>query len=670
MTATRAGREAQSGRLLTEIYPPRWASPPPPSPARGRGRRAPAVAPEAPPLAAPPRAPRRAGAGSVAPELTESKRLELIDTFLALLEGLYAHLPLKRAMYALDPLQRLRLLGKGAADMEESAFNYELAGIITRLRDAHTRYVGPTRYAGSVATLPFLVESYGRLPTTRYIVSKVASDRSLIGDRSFVPGVELLWWNGVPIDRAVDVYADLETAGRPDSRRARALESLTLRSLQYGPPPDERWVVVGYRDLNRTEREVKIPWRVVRPGRASTAGRARIASARRYALDPARESARRAKKLLFAWTMWDAERRAVAPTPRRRARTGSSGKEWIDTRFQDAVAASPVTTSSGKFGYMRLWTFDVADDGPYLEEVIRLLGKLPHQGLIIDLRANPGGLIWAAERLLQLFGPQPISPTRFSLLATPLTRAMARAGQNEAELGPWRASLEEALATGEPYSLALPITPPELCNDIGQVYGGPVVAVVDANTYSAGDLFAAGFYDNGLGILVTVGEATGGGGANVWWPDQVQEALLGTGEFEQLPLPAGTGYSISVRRATRGAGEAVGAPIEDVGVRGHRLYAMTRTDLIEGNRDLLNFCGRLLASSPSTLLQIASVGKGAPTVRVTTRGLDRLDFYLDGRPAGWREVVDGPTTLDLPQGWHGLELQGYAADQLRQRRRL
>jgi hypothetical protein len=42
------------------------------------------------------------------------------------------------------------------------------------------------------------------------------------------------------------------------------------------------------------------------------------------------------------------------------------------------------------------------------------------------------------------------------------------------------------------------------CNDIGQIYPGPVVAVVDANTYSAGNLFASGFVDNRIGNLASV----------------------------------------------------------------------------------------------------------------------------------------------------------------------
>jgi hypothetical protein len=150
--------------------------------------------------------------------------------------------------------------------------------------------------------LPFLVEAYGPVSAPRYIVSKVATDRSLFGNnRYFEPGVEIRWWNAVPMDRAVDRHADDETGGRPDTRRARALESMTLRALQYGPPPDERWVIIGFVDLHGKDRELRIDWRVVAPRRAATSGQLSSGLGERsFGIDPAAETHRRVKKLLFA----------------------------------------------------------------------------------------------------------------------------------------------------------------------------------------------------------------------------------------------------------------------------------------------------------------------------------------------------------------------------------
>src|ERR687894_589987 len=197
----------------------------------------------------------RIGSGPAGQGLDPGERLQVLDVLIAALEGTYAHLVAKRAAYASDPVQALTLLRRRAA-----------TGIVTGLRDAHTRYSGRTPLGATVAVLPFLVEQHGPDADPHYLVSKV--DDEYVPDRGFRPGVELVSWNGVPFPRAVEIHADRETGGRPDSRRARALESLTFRALEYGPPPDELWVLLGYRTVRGRLGEVRLPWRVVAPDKA------------------------------------------------------------------------------------------------------------------------------------------------------------------------------------------------------------------------------------------------------------------------------------------------------------------------------------------------------------------------------------------------------------------
>src|SRR5262245_34075722 len=68
-----------------------------------RGRATRGATPRAGTAAAP------AARGVIAP-LTMPQREKLIDQAILMLEELYAHLPLKRALHATDPIQRLRLL--------------------------------------------------------------------------------------------------------------------------------------------------------------------------------------------------------------------------------------------------------------------------------------------------------------------------------------------------------------------------------------------------------------------------------------------------------------------------------------------------------------------------------------------------------------------------------
>jgi hypothetical protein len=512
--------------------------------------------------------------------LDGGQRVQVIDTLELVLGGAYCHLHQKRAGYAIDPVQALRLLRRHCVAMSDGEFHIALTGLVAGLRDAHTRYVGPGSLRDRVATLGFLVEQYGPYSAPRFVLSRIA-DNAGIDESTFKPGVELEWWNGIPFHRAVDLYADRETGGRPDARRARALESLTFRALDYGPPPDEHRVDIGYRTRRGAAREIRVPWRVVWPGAPATAVGPRSAASLRVAANPAAEAVRRAKKLLFAPVFWEAEQAGAV------VETGG----WLPTPMHDTLAARTLPTSRGDVGYLRIWSFDVADDDAFVAEVVRLLDQLPERGLIVDLRTNPGGLIWAAERLLQLFTDDRVTPTRFSLLASPLTRAMAESPFNRQELHQWAPSLEAAIATGELYSQPLPLTDPEWCNDLGRRYPGPVVAVVDPNTYSSGDLFAAGFADNRIGPLVCVGEGTGAGGANIWRHGQLRDALADTPFGFDTP-PADVGFTLSIRRAIR-SGPADGVPIEDLGVGGIP-YDMTERDLLDGNRDLLEFCAGLL----------------------------------------------------------------------------
>lgn len=527
-----------------------------------------------------------AAATGRAPSLDGGERLQVLDTLIGVLGGAYAHLPAKRAAYAVDPVQALTQLRRRATDLTDVDFHLALTGLVTGLRDGHTRYRGPKAARGEVAALPFLVEQYGPYHDPSFLVSKTAP--ALVDDPEFVPGVRLKRFNAVPFARAVDVYADRETGGRPDARRARALESFTFRALDYGPPPDEQEVVIDYQPRRGKERQVRMPWRAIAPGRAQTAAQPGTRAYLKLAVNPAGESVRRGKKLLFSLDAWAAEVRATPSAP---STTAKGASDWLPTCFQDNLAARAMKVGRKTVGYLRVWSFDLADHGEFVDEVARLLHELPQDGVVVDLRGNPGGLVWAAERMLQLFTNMPISPARFSLVASPLTRAMAQNPFNRLELEAWATSLDDAVSTGELWSRPLPLTDPNWCNDEKRAYPGKAVCVVDANTYSSGDLFAAGWVDHDIGPLVTVGVATGGGGANVWTDAQLRDALGGT-EHAFDPMPAGGGFTLSIRRAIR-SGVSDGIPIEDLGIGGIP-YDMTERDLLDGNVDLVAFCANLL----------------------------------------------------------------------------
>ena len=93
-----------------------------------------------------------------------------------------------------------------------------------------------------------------------------------------------------------------------------------------------------------------------------------------------------------------------------------------------------------------------------------------------------------------------------------------------------------------------------------------------------------------------------------------------------------------------------------------RLHRITRADLLERNRDLIARAAEELARRPWHALEAAVAGG---KLVATTRGIERLDIYLDDRPLP-SLAVEADTRLhsklaaDLSaDAWTVLELRGF-----------
>jgi hypothetical protein len=585
--------------------------------------------------------------------LTPMQRATLVAQAELLLDELYVHLPLKQAMHACDPLQRLRLLATRLEGMSERQFHDELLDIFTDLRDLHTNYVLPSPYAGRVAFLPFLVEDYWQGGERRYLVTKMQAGFS---HPEFRPGVTVTSWSGIPFDRAVELNADRQAGSNPDARRARGLESLTLRSLALSPMPDEDWVLVGYTDTGGTDREIRLDWQVFTPSPSPNGVDMTdpfSPAAQRMAVDARFEQVRRAKKALFNEAAMAAEHATATATGRRRAAAADDA-----TTMPDVFSFREITAPGGPYGYIRIWTFSVDDDVTFVDEFVRLAGLLPANGLVVDVRGNGGGLITAAERLLQVLTPRTVEPSRLSLRSTPATLDLVR---SQPWLALWEPSLARSVETGELYSQALPLLDPSDYNDLGQQYQGPVVLVTDSLCYSATDIFSAGFQDNGIGKILGTG-ATGAGGANVWdygLLRQLDPELFST-------LPKGASYRVSARRITR-AGDNAGVPLEDLGVVPDVTHRTTKKDLLDGNADLLKAACAILKGEPRRSLSAVVERRTATgaTLAVTSSGIDRVDVWVDDRPRATADVPgSGGTSVPVPVPVGEVRLEGFDSGEL------
>jgi Peptidase family S41 len=597
-------------------------------------------------------------------KLSSADRQVLVEQALILLEMFYVHMPLKRAMHAIDPIQRLRLLKYRLAQtsekqkMSEVSFHNEMTRIFTSLRDLHANYMLPLPYGNKTAFLPFQIEEYSEGKQRKYIVSRLVSG---FNHPAFKPGVEVQYWNGVPIEREVELNADRQAGSNIEARHARGLDSLTIRPMIVSLPPDEEWVIIGYRSLDGQQLELKQKWLVFSPEHALGAVNpdALTKEATALGIDIKTYMIQQGKKVLFAPDVVASEKRIARGETSRAA-----PPKGLETSMPNVLSARSVETRHGTYGYIRIYTFNVDDDDAFISEFIRLAKSLPQNGLIIDVRDNGGGLIYASERLLQVITPRHVKPEPVQFINTPLTYELCHRNSpsRDLDLSLWLESIEQAVKTGATFSQSFSITPEESCNNIGQVYDGPVVLITDALCYSATDIFAAGFQDHKIGPILGTSGNTGAGGANVWTHDLLKH-LMGNTDSPLKSLPKGAGMRVSIRRTLR-VHEHEGMPLEDLGVIPDYMHKMTKDDVLNGNVDLIDNAASILAKLPVYKISIDVISSNAEklTVKTQTENISRLDVFIDDRPQLSIDVINNSSEFVLKRPLreaHFLEVRGF-----------
>lgn len=696
---------------------------------------------------------------SVEGTLTQQDRILIVAQAIQMLDNFYVHRPLKEAIHAVRPIQRLRVLQRRlqqetdipVGEQDELTFHNTLTQIFNSVRDLHTSYQLPRPYRDYIAYLPFEVASFYEDGQRRYLVTRVVPGYAFAVPE-FGPGAELLYWNGMAIERAIRANADQTAGGNEAARHARGVSALTIRPMNTALPPDADFVDLEFvprgADANdpAMRRTMRQQWFVryapttvggvvavaAAPGSGTatpptTATPPAIAFAAQSSMDLGRESTARSSDLLFTEspppappaappntaagsvskvrnlglaavlgldTAADAVREArqlifesTALRELQRANVGdeifgirgSASPESVDDTvtgaeitvkvpWNAAFRARTVSINGATYGHIHIRTFYVEDADGFVQEFIRLLEQMPESGLILDVRGNGGGNIWAAERLLQTLAATEIEPERMQFIVTPGTLDLCRnnPATSQIPLHLWRPSLEEAVETGSIYSHAFPLTSRESCNAIGQKYYGPVMLIVDGNCYSATDIFAAGFQDHRIGKILGVSTNTGAGGANVWEHWLLNEALPFGWGLKLLPNQAG--LRVAIRQCLR-VGPRAGALLEDFGVVPDAVYPPTRQDVLEGDRILLAHAAELLAEQSTRSIKVAmgapdAANPGLRQISIKTRGLKRLDFFVDERPQASRDLdvnAAGEATL-TPAIRVGarLRLTGYA----------
>ncbi|PHN00731.1 S41 family peptidase [Flavilitoribacter nigricans] len=540
--------------------------------------------------------------------LRRREKLLIVEQAMLLLDQVYVHLPLKRSMYAANPLQKLKVIQTNLVRFDDhilnndNVFHREMLEVFSSLRDLHTNYILPQPYKYRYAYLPFLVEEYFDFQediSARFMITKVLGG---VEEQypDFVSGVEVLSWNNTPVEWIVNSNSRRQSGSNAAARRARGIDTLTIRPLATNASPTESVVSLEYRKPDSAEiKRADFQWVVsyFPPRFEDEEDREHTSAILANGLDYQTNAVNHVKELFFG----AADSQPVSD-------------EWIrPDHFPGLMRGKAYYPDPDKpsqmAAYIRIFSFNANSAKDFLEDFVYLYNRVYQEGmrgLILDIRGNGGGLITASEKLLERLAGDIFQPQKAQFINSDITLALCKKHDDRSpyiDLSVWQDSINLSQQTGDIYSLSFPITEikrsarfsttPKL-----QLHDGPIVLITDALCYSAADIFAAGFKDHGLGQILGIHKNTGAGGANVWSHAQLRTLMdykPEPGESNPFqPLPKGTAMRVAVRRTLRQGSDRDRMPVEDLGIRPNEDYRMTADDLTKSNVHLLKRAFALL----------------------------------------------------------------------------
>ena len=141
---------------------------------------------------------------------SDDKELAIRQAF-TLFDELYAHLPLKKAMHAVDPVQRLMVMTQRLQQMsDESEFHRQMMTTFISVQDLHTNYLLPDPYRTAVAFQPFMIDEYY--------------------DEAGIPHCSNCWMMPAPIDRLLSGIK-FDRVAVPSGRNGSSMQMITLGAI-------------------------------------------------------------------------------------------------------------------------------------------------------------------------------------------------------------------------------------------------------------------------------------------------------------------------------------------------------------------------------------------------------------------------------------------------------
>ncbi|KAI9102865.1 hypothetical protein DFS34DRAFT_692350 [Phlyctochytrium arcticum] len=458
---------------------------------------------------------------------------------------------------------------KNAGNMTNNDFSYAMARHALSLRDVHTNFLIGGQHSCYLLGTPYdfdFVTSDDIVMNPQVVVRAVSQDPEF---NAMFPPEALAIKPGDLLDtidgksfRDYWISTQNMTGGANQFGGYRqALKMLSRQDSAIFPLPSNNEIEFGFRQATGKSTMVKVP----------------------YVAQGDRQCIRDAPK-----------ERDTPPPPLPPPNPKSQGCKATKS---DIVLHTTYKAKDFTMGVIRLNSFEPGElSESEVVDVIRTLltDTLDNtDGVLLDVRVNPGGQIAIAERIIQSFTGV-TDPVQTQAINQATNRIVF--GNENLNTDAFRAdrlALQNAAPTNK-FAKPVGFRSVELLNMDGHAYLRPVAVLTDGECYSSCDFFCAGMQDNGAAIIFGEDPQTGAGGANVLDHEEELQVLAPTsfkplpfqgslGKDEDnntIPIPDTSGMRVAIRRAVR-IGRNAGKILEDVGVQVDEVIRQTPAEFAQ-----------------------------------------------------------------------------------------
>lgn len=512
--------------------------------------------------------------------LSADNRRVILQACISIIEGINPNFNIRNRFLNINPVLEMKRFLTKAPSVSNLKFHVKMKKIFNSMRNGHTRYTPPASLLNVVAGLGISIEPFVNRSTNRleFIISEVA-ESALFIHGNITLGVVVLSIDGIPVETLTKQLGRQFGASNEPSLIRFGSRSLTVRSLAFDTIPSRPAATVRYLTKIGTEESIDIPW-VYLKGFATPETETALSNARGLQADNFQSMLVQKRWILKQLT------KRISVTKQTML---LQKNDLVPHYLKQYLKAAQLTTENGTFAYLAVESFIYPPTIRAFQDLRKIISKLPRNGLIIDVRGNDGGFVNNTYMLLRTFSNVSIGTYpavgRVSRLALKYAK---RTGSPDPQV------YKTAIRLGEPYTGPIfdifSETFRKNVDRFNPIFNGPVVAIADGASLSAGEIFATFCRDYRVCQLINVDGSTAGLGDAVSY----YSALKRVGNVTFFPdFPLNISISSASLRIFR-SGIRSGAPISFFGVEPDVKYNYTKEDILNDNQDLLRFAGKQL----------------------------------------------------------------------------